>query len=376
MVMGPVCTGKHRACLGQGRAALCSAFVTSRSPGPTVSARALLPVVGFASRIRPEGASLWQRVGLDPSVATQPDARYPITKLLELLEAAVECTGDAQLGLHIAESASPKRFDLLNYIFTHSADVRETLSRARRYLRLWNEGFVLEQEESEGQVHMRFEPRGFVADRRSEGLRQLFDLSTVTFVRNIRMNADPSFVPEEVHYFTEAHANTREHQRFFGGTLRFGQPVTQVIFSARVLDLPMRGADPTLGEVLVRHAEEILARQPSVSDSWTDRVRGLVYERFGKGDTGLEALARQLSVSARSLQRRLSDEGTTLAAIEDEVRQALARRYVADPALGLAEVAYLLNFKDLSGFYRAFRRWTGKTPVEYRRERGAANPGA
>jgi AraC-like DNA-binding protein len=87
--------------------------------------------------------------------------------------------------------------------------------------------------------------------------------------------------------------------------------VTQVIFSSRVLDLPMRGADPT-----------------------------------------------------------------PLAAIEDEARQALARRYVADPALGLAEVAYLLNFKDLSGFYRAFRRWTGRTPVEYRREHGPAHPGA
>jgi hypothetical protein len=169
MVMGPVCTGKHGRAWEHGRAALCFAVVPPRSPGPTVSARALLPV----------------------------------TKLLELLEAAVGLTGDAQLGLH--------------YIFTHSRDVRETLSRARRYLRLWNEGFALEKEESEGQALMRFEPRGFVADRRSEGLRQLFDLSTVTLVRNIRMSADPSFVPEEVHYFTEAHANTREHQRFFGG---------------------------------------------------------------------------------------------------------------------------------------------------------------
>jgi hypothetical protein len=123
----------------------------------------LLPVVGFASRIRPEGASLWQRVGLDPSVA----------------------------------------------------------------------------------------------GRRSEGLRQLFDLSTMTLVRNIRMSADPSFVPEEVHYFTEAHANTREHQRFFGGTLRFGQPVTQVIFSARVLDLPMRFAASTAPPSLAPEAQRM-----------------------------------------------------------------------------------------------------------------------
>jgi AraC-like DNA-binding protein len=333
-------------------------------------------VVAFASRINPDCASLWQRVGLDPSVVTtQPDERYPVTKLMELLDAAVACTGDAQLGLHIAETASPRRFDLLNYIFTHSADVRESMRRAQRYLRLWNEGFDCKLEESGRTASLRFETRGFVADPRSEGLRQLFDLSTVTVVRNVRMNADPSFTPDEVHYFTEAHTSLREHQRYFGAALQFSQPVTQILFPARILELPMRAADTTLGEVLLRQAEELLARQPTASDSWTDRVRGLVYERFGREDTRLEALARQLSVSARSLQRRLSDEGTSLAAIEDEVRQALARRYVADPSLGLAEVAYLLNFSDLSGFYRAFRRWTGKTPVEFRRERGAPNPG-
>ena len=349
--------------------------MASRTPVPTVSARALLPVVGFASRLRPEASSLWQQVGLDPSVASHPDERYPVTKLLELLEAAVALTGDAQLGLHLAETASPRRFDLLNYIFSHSADVRESLKRAQRYLRLWNEGFEVQLEESEGSAMVRLEPRGFLADRRSEGLRQLFDLSTVTIVRNIRMNADPAFTPDEVHYFTEAHASAREHQRYFGGTLRFAQPATQVVFPARVLALPLHGADPTLGDVLLRHAEELLAKQPRQGEeTWTDRVRGLVYERFSREEIRLETLAKQLSVSARSLQRRLSDEGTSLAAIEDEVRQALARRYVADPTLGLAEVAYLLNFRDLSGFYRAFRRWTGKTPVEYRREHAPGSP--
>lgn len=156
--------------------------------------------------------------------------------------------------------------------------------------------------------------------------------------------------------------------------LRFAQPATQVVFPARVLTLPLHGADPTLGAVLLRHAEELLAKQPRQAETWADRVRGLVYERFSREEIRLETLAKQLGVSARSLQRRLSDEGTSLAAIEDEVRQALARRYVADPTLGLAEVAYLLNFRDLSGLYRAFRRWTGKTPVEYRREHAPAHP--
>jgi AraC-like DNA-binding protein len=72
-------------------------------------------------------------------------------------------------------------------------------------------------------------------------------------------------------------------------------------------------------------------------------------------------------MSARSLQRRLGDEGTSFDAVIDELRRDLAHRYLADPRIAIAEVAYLLGFSEPSAFHRAFKRWTGATPSEARR---------
>lgn len=77
-------------------------------------------------------------------------------------------------------------------------------------------------------------------------------------------------------------------------------------------------------------------------------------------------MAARLKMSERSLQRRLADEGVTFDALLDEVRRVLSLRYLADPSIAIAEVAYLLGYSEPSPFYRAFRRWTGTSPSEMR----------
>ncbi|HWO08502.1 MAG TPA: helix-turn-helix transcriptional regulator, partial [Polyangiaceae bacterium] len=77
-------------------------------------------------------------------------------------------------------------------------------------------------------------------------------------------------------------------------------------------------------------------------------------------------IARRLGLGERTLQRRLRDEGTSFAALLDEARAELARSYLGDSKLAIFEVAYLLGYSEPSAFNRAFRRWTGKSPREYR----------
>ncbi|MBK6533536.1 MAG: helix-turn-helix transcriptional regulator [Deltaproteobacteria bacterium] len=86
----------------------------------------------------------------------------------------------------------------------------------------------------------------------------------------------------------------------------------------------------------------------------------------------LKRVAAQLRMSERSLQRRLADEGESFDAIVDALRRDLALRYLADPKIAVAEVAYLLGYSEPSPFHRAFKRWTGRTPAEARR--GASVP--
>ena len=77
-------------------------------------------------------------------------------------------------------------------------------------------------------------------------------------------------------------------------------------------------------------------------------------------------------MTARTLQRRLAEEDTSFARLGDEVRRAFAEKYLAEDRLPIAEVAYLTGFGDPSNFHRAFRRWTGLTPREFRERRGGA----
>jgi AraC-like DNA-binding protein len=94
-------------------------------------------------------------------------------------------------------------------------------------------------------------------------------------------------------------------------------------------------------------------------------VRRVLRSALSNADPQLSATAKRLGLTARSLQRRLQDEGTSFQALRDETRRALADRYLTE-GLSLAEISFLLGFSEPSAFFRAFKRWTGRTPIERR----------
>ena len=116
-----------------------------------------------------------------------------------------------------------------------------------------------------------------------------------------------------------------------------------------------------------RHAEALLAKLPSLTDSVVDRVQRVLSGVLGEGDASLGAVARKLRMSERTLQRKLAEESASYDALLDAMRHELAVRYLADRKIAIAEVAYLLGYSEPSPFHRAFKRWTGVTPSEARK---------
>lgn len=111
-----------------------------------------------------------------------------------------------------------------------------------------------------------------------------------------------------------------------------------------------------------------LARPLEASvDSLLARVRRFLAEMLGDGAPSLGAIAQRLHMSPRTLQRRLELDGTSFHVLAGDVRRERALAYLADPKLPLAEVAFLLGFSAPSAFHRAFRKWTGRTPLQHRR---------
>jgi AraC-like DNA-binding protein len=177
------------------------------------------------------------------------------------------------------------------------------------------------------------------------------------------------FSPREVWFEHSAPADTREHRRIFRAPLRFEQTCHALVLDRGLLDHPLVTADSRLCALLDRQAQDLLARLPRES-SVSDRTRRLLREVLRGGDAGVAAIARRLGMSPRSLQRRLAAEGSSYRGLLDEVRREIAVRHLGERDLAISEVASALGFSDATGFYRAFRRWTGASPAGYR-ARGA-----
>lgn len=126
----------------------------------------------------------------------------------------------------------------------------------------------------------------------------------------------------------------------------------------------LEGANPELARLNDEVALRYLARFDR--DKLNSRLRAALVEQLPRGEPSAAKLAVMLNLSLRSLQRRLADEGTSYEDLLTSTRRELALSHLADRRYSIGEVAYLLGFADASSFNRAFKRWTGQTPGQYR----------
>ncbi|WP_271009880.1 AraC family transcriptional regulator [Paucibacter sp. B51] len=168
-------------------------------------------------------------------------------------------------------------------------------------------------------------------------------------------------------------ADVKPYEAYFGGPVRFAQPLTRLTLAHADLALPLRASDSALLALLDEQAERLLQElgtHQALSEPlalWRHTLIGLIRS----GRTALADLAQALHLSPRSLQRRLSEQGSSFQTLLDQTRQQLAEAYLRDPELELSEVAGLLGYSEHSALSRAFRQWTGQTPQEWRRTQDA-----
>jgi AraC-like DNA-binding protein len=138
--------------------------------------------------------------------------------------------------------------------------------------------------------------------------------------------------------------------------------------SRAIWRLPLPRRDPLLREMLERHANDVLERLPS-GTGLSLEVQRVLISRVSGGDTRIQAVARQLSMSSRTLQRRLAEEGSSYQELLDRARKEASSRYLTESSLAIGEVAYLVGFSEPAPFHRAFKRWFGVTPERFRQQR-------
>ena len=331
---------------------------------PTLSAMgARLIVMALAAR----GASppeLCAKVGTSPEVLADVDGRVGVRAMIALWIEAERLTGDADFGVHLAEQAVAASPALPWYLLVASASLGEGLARIVALWRLFNDVHppVLDVTADRSTLGMKTRGTPWPAPRHAT------EFAFAWFVGAARRATGVDVKPAEVAFEHDAPADPREVLRVFGCPVRFGAEAAALTFTAESLRLPTIARDPELADLLHRQAHAMLEKlPPSPGAPFSARVREVMTELLPSGDATIDRVAAELGTSARSVQRRLHEEGATFQALLDDLRRDLALTYLADRTCSLAEIALILGFSDQSAFHRAFVRWTGKTPGDVRR---------
>ncbi len=307
-----------------------------------------------------DGKQLARQFGLDAAALADPYARVPHTLATQLWQEVPELAGDDAFGLHAAERWYAQTLDAYDAAMPHCQTLGEVFRMLSRYVRLMHEGATVEVEQ-QGQlarVTERFAPPCVVP-------RHLGELIIGMWVLRSRRLIGPAL---RVHELTFAHptpSSVSEHHRLLAAPLRFGAPAYSMVLPAACLDAPIVGAEPMVGVVLQRHLQDELQRLPPLDDFLAEAERA-AREALTDPAVDIDRMARRLRTSARTLQRRLHLAGTSFQALIENARRQQALHLLSDQRLTLTEVAFQTGYSEMSTFYRAFRRWTGQTPREYR----------
>ena len=170
----------------------------------------------------------------------------------------------------------------------------------------------------------------------------------------------------EVQFAHPAPLDVGEHTRVFGAPVSFGCAANAFVVEREFLDRQVPPADERLYPVLKQYLDGVLAEMPR-EDRLLASIRRAVGEALHDGNPSLERVAKKSALSQRTLQRRLAQHGVDFKWLVEDTRHRFALSYLREPNHTLTEIACLLGYSEVSAFNRAFRRWTGATPSNFRR---------
>lgn len=333
---------------------------------PTIASGALRKMLAYCERIGMDRRALLVELAIDAGTVDDPDARIPLAHVHAIWERVLEKV-PAREAQFVGEPYAPGDYGLVGFVVMTSPTVDDALAHFVRYIGLWTDEpqFTRDGAVIRASYRQRFPDRA--------GMRMATEAAFIEIVRAARLLTRTHTVPRAVRFAHAAPVDTAAHVDFFGCPVEFGAPSHELELHTADLALPLPLADPQLGAFLREVANTALARRGADASSLIERARSIIAEELPRSAPSLDSVARKLAVGGRTLRRRLADDGTSFRELVDETRAQLARGYVEDRAIPLAEVAFLLGFSEPSTFHRAFKRWTRCTPNEWR-ARGRNQP--
>ena len=331
----------------------------------TVGAGLARGLVAIAVRKGGNAEQLAAKAGISLAFIEDQDNRVAMPNYIALMRAAKELTGDPAIALHYGEEVDLAELSITGLIMNASETMADAFVQMNRFGRLAIE--VEGVNPGESRFRMTADQRGvwLVDDRANPN--DFPELTEVTFAR---MCCHPRrFLPRsmflEVHVTHPEPSYRSEYERIFQ---------CPIVFDAEWN--AWRGDPELAGHRIQLHPKyvfgvlsekaEVLLKELESSKSTRGKVESVLMPILHTGDISMDAVATKMAVSRQTLFRRLKAEDVTFEKVLDELRHRLALHYLSGRKTSVNETAYLVGFSDPAAFSRAFKRWTGKSPSEFR----------
>lgn len=306
---------------------------------------------------------VFREAGLDPSLMNESRARYADSKTRAAWREAARLIDDPCFGLRAADVWSPTDFHALGYAFLASRTLRIGIERIVRYNAVVDPIVRFESTLEDTQLRLTYR----VEDLDLPDVPALQDGRWAVVLGLCRAAHGSDFNPAAVSFIHPAPSCRGDYFGLFRCPIHFDAAVPEFVVDRALAEAPL----PTANRELALANESILASYVGeLNDSDViSRVKGAIIEHLPSGAPSADVVAKDLFMSARTLQRKLGDAGVSYSDILETLRRELAEQYLADPARSLSEISFMLGFSELSAFSRAYRRWSGQSPTA---ARGAA----
>ncbi len=322
--------------------------------GPVIVIPDVLARLGGAPR------QAFAQAGVDPRLFTDPDQRIGVHALGRLLECCSTMTKCPHFGLLVGERFDLSGLGAIGYLMRNSPSIGDALRGLLLHLHLHDKGAapLLLTHHPAGTI------LGYSIYRHGvPGIGQIYDAAVAIGYRILRQLCGPQWRPMHVQLSYARPADTTPHRRLFKASVRFDAELSGIAFSSSWLGKPIEGADALLHGILTR---AIRQEEAKLATSFAEQVQRVLPQLVLSGSATADSIANRFGIHERTLRRRLEREGKGLLRLIHATRFELALQLLENTSLPITEISAALRYADTATFSRAFKSWSGRSPVRWR----------
>lgn len=304
-------------------------------------------------------APLYRKAGINPALLKRSDARINISHVDELWRLAVKLLDDPCFGIKMTESWHPSYVGALGYAWCASSTLRTAFNRVVRYIHVVTEDLNINLSET-------FNGLKVIVDLKSSEftLPQHHDIVTSVLMHMCRFNYGDELVPTEVCLAHEEPPCSKIISDYFRTPVIYDAPASSFTLAKKDVDLKLATSNK---ELALLHDEFLMKYLIKIKKGdIVQQIQSVIIDNLPSGTVSDDLVARELNLSERTLQRKLKERGTNFRTVLDNIRETAAIQYIRNPVNTMTDIAFLLGFSEQSSFSRAFKKWTGSSPIKYR----------